>query len=1704
MRFKNILFEMNKRMEKDMDKENEDKANGISKQYIEADYSISSENTTINNTSLTKYINITSSEIRRKHKNFSKAILKILFIALLLVIVITLSIGVIIFFITMPGISMEKLKNLSEKIGIDFSKLYHEDTVETSDDKIYEVLDYLREVGYDLKSFGFLTSNADRDESDIQKDSKDDGLLLYENGENEGKIKDAKSDFILVYLLSDNYKYNIANYDGSEGLRHVIDRASGSGLWTRMSEILDSIDNWGDGLLGIYIDDGYGKKGENYTSLDWSKFKFDFDKKTLSIKKTWGTEYAKFNINGWTGKFGMPLELLISSNLATLMPDFSYDLATKFDTQVVILLHKGGNKGPYYKDGDTVYKKGWLKEILSLDDLEWEERDIPISRGRAEDILSAIEHAEPLGGGAYTPYLARVENHWFRDIYFVRDDEQSLIDSDTNYEEDVKERYTIYETYTEENSFNDYALSHLGEAILYELDDNGNYEKDADGDLIPFDGSYAEALERGIKVGKKPKEAEEIRLEEFGWSDDIGVWSAYLDEGASSSEINAYEKPHGDLQEKIMVKVSTPDLSQIGDGLRTETNLKIKEMFSKNVYFKYDGTEKTADIINELRTKAGIPYGSINTDSENYTNEYVLSDGNKYRVQDYSSNLSANQDILNMLSMLENTHTLDASYVYRDLKELLLELDYYDKEELTKETPRLLEFLVPQIGSYGYPKRELDKPTNEYGTLLHAKADYLAYETTREVVIDNKNEKYTVNDNVDTSSAKYTSNGETDINLATNNLDRSELSVKKEFIQNMEELYYAEGYDGSIDASPYDKSDPRYPGTEGSLYREYISIMKEKKPDFYLAYNINKDEILGEYVTNKVSLLDSLSETIIAIPGEKRDLLAGGSESQFHDIIEKNLVDAGWDDILPVFEEYRGNGKQMIRQENNLYTTGDESSYISWLNELGGVFSEYAGADKKMGGQTLEDFVNANKYVYGLFSIVGFEYCNGKDWHCGSFFEKYSGYQTASYYDAYYPGFHHGRGCVKQRKMDECMLAKRYLTNCNYTTDKVYHKAGLFGGEGQPDASCGYISLVEKYGAQIIFDPSELHVGDFIECFEDNNNNSTNPHDWSGWHHVMFVGEETEEELILYTTGHDYTAGGSFRLPLSKEETRDGSWYPNKPHSGWVGLHLYEFESSGLYEGYNGNEAVVSPVTGVLLEYGTYDDNNARVNTDLEYDTNSKIGKDLGFGEMTVHDKVGYAKILVLDAQNYQKLESLTDNRWKDASLISIKENGGYTYREDLFDKDEEKEFSQIDKTVYGYKEFVEAYDKYDISGYIIYIDGFSPELPGIRNKDGMIEVKDEDKLSMNYFIENARHIDSDSDFKTKIKSRYKIDSEYQDLSTEDTEEQNNITDRLKGERLVKKDAESAVYIEFGDDDKLLLIKEGTVIGRTFTNQEIFKMRENNPEAENLMKRIKLNDDGIAVLDSEAESPVVQGNYLKIIMRNRENEIIENVEDYMKLDTRPKSSLFDETKVKEIQLTDSEINLIASIIQGECISEKEFPAMAWIIRNRYEAKVYGEKLEDVINSSIFTNRATPSQEAINIVKSVFKGEKLSPIADRCDFTKCPLDGDINKVVPAEASPVQIEENGGNIYHYDISNIIQGDTEDVIERDRQRELEETNAQNEPNGQGEPNDQNDQGESNEQNEQDNQNEQNSPNEPNEQEALDEENELDDPYNDSDNFD
>ena len=75
----------------------------------------------------------------------------------ILIIIIILG-GIILFLLTAPGMVIENLKKLAKEIadGL-FSWFGGDKTTLVDDEKIFQTLDYLEEMGYDLKGYGFLT-----------------------------------------------------------------------------------------------------------------------------------------------------------------------------------------------------------------------------------------------------------------------------------------------------------------------------------------------------------------------------------------------------------------------------------------------------------------------------------------------------------------------------------------------------------------------------------------------------------------------------------------------------------------------------------------------------------------------------------------------------------------------------------------------------------------------------------------------------------------------------------------------------------------------------------------------------------------------------------------------------------------------------------------------------------------------------------------------------------------------------------------------------------------------------------------------------------------------------------------------------------------------------------------------------------------------------------------------------------------------------------------------------------------------------------------------------------------------------------------------------------------------------------------------------------------------------------------------------------
>ena len=176
----------------------------------------------------------------------------IVYVVIFLITLIVL-IGIAMFFVTVPGMIMEKLKSLGKAIGDAWASWFGKsDDSFVEREQVYAVMDYVEEMGYNLKEHGFLTHYLDEDNlsakdgrvyMDIERDYNDNGEVTDEECEDEltpsnkdvfdpendtakldeeqgvyrsgnsGKIVAGCSDFIMQYIISDNYMYTIRNFN---------------------------------------------------------------------------------------------------------------------------------------------------------------------------------------------------------------------------------------------------------------------------------------------------------------------------------------------------------------------------------------------------------------------------------------------------------------------------------------------------------------------------------------------------------------------------------------------------------------------------------------------------------------------------------------------------------------------------------------------------------------------------------------------------------------------------------------------------------------------------------------------------------------------------------------------------------------------------------------------------------------------------------------------------------------------------------------------------------------------------------------------------------------------------------------------------------------------------------------------------------------------------------------------------------------------------------------------------------------------------------------------------------------------------------------------------------------------------------------------------------------------------------------------------
>ncbi len=340
------------------------------------------------------------------------ALWKVILIAVIVILFLIIIIGYISFFISGVGLIREKVLKIADGIWAGWVGFWSGDENAVRKEEITDVAEYLEDMGYDLVNFGFL--NTDGHQVTIEKSDNGEETIKNYKGKvilqrkiddetGELKIKKLGSEYIQAYLTAENKTYIIANQNKSVA-------SIWNNLWDDGDDEEHKRANWGTGM--IYIE-GMSEQTANSLGLtgdgDYGKSKnVKIDRENKKMIITYNNHKYQYDLDGWSGRYGKSLEFLLTLHMATMAPDFVYDVATieDFDTKVHVALYE------IETSIDIVYvdDEGKVQEITEAN---------YSSLGLTSEQWSAIQEYRSDNVKTYTPFITKVTNHWYKNLDFA-------------------------------------------------------------------------------------------------------------------------------------------------------------------------------------------------------------------------------------------------------------------------------------------------------------------------------------------------------------------------------------------------------------------------------------------------------------------------------------------------------------------------------------------------------------------------------------------------------------------------------------------------------------------------------------------------------------------------------------------------------------------------------------------------------------------------------------------------------------------------------------------------------------------------------------------------------------------------------------------------------------------------------------------------------------------------------------------------------------------------------------------------------------------------------------------------------------------------------------------------------------------------------------------------------------------------------------
>lgn len=355
-------------------------------------------------------------------------------------------------------------------------------------------------------------------------------------------------------------------------------------------------------------------------------------------------------------------------------------------------------------------------------------------------LLYKVMSSQSTNVHTFKPYINKVTHHWYKDVYFQPDDDdyanvEGLKDFGSAYDF-TKEMTDVEGEYNPEGLADTEDIQKLKETgkIMYTLNGTGDNNKDVTQIKQPF------------IVKTEP------------WHNKVKNW-------LTSGYFFIYDSTKETAEEIEAARKVLKDEYDPTDPLLIEydvvSGMKLNDL-NDELLIDSDNNEKPEVAEIDARAKE---LNDILASTE-------YKDGKKFKVRLQKINF-AKKSSLAAFSILESVHTKDGEYVYRDLKEFMIELGYFTEADFETIESNVLEWIIPNYTPDEWPDKKYEKKNDEYGTYIRSRTSLEAERAEEEKQLGEASKKEEQIADGNTGSSDENTNQSQTENNNTNNQDEN-------------------------------------------------------------------------------------------------------------------------------------------------------------------------------------------------------------------------------------------------------------------------------------------------------------------------------------------------------------------------------------------------------------------------------------------------------------------------------------------------------------------------------------------------------------------------------------------------------------------------------------------------------------------------------------------------------------------------------------------------------------------------------------------------------------------------------------------------------------------------------------------------------------------------------------------------------------------